>query len=439
MSSSSWLKSGTYSLLGYGAQMGLGFAAFLVLIRLMPEREFGVWALFLTLTAFAEMGRMGLTQNATIKFCVEEKESAGAVISAGFVLNTLATLIISATLLLLSIPLRDLWSAPELTGLLWWYLPFALVEGSARFIDFVHISHNDFRGVFWSKLTYGAVLLAAILLLWQRSGGVDIHYLPILQLVAAVPSLLVNILHEPWRLRRGPLEWAWVKRIFHFGKYVLGTNFSSMFFNKTDIMMVGYFLSPTAVAMYNVATRITNYMEVPMTSIAQAVYPHIASANQHTGPAAVARLYEWSVGLLLATLLPLAVFVLLLSRPLVVLLAGEPYAGAAPLLNILVIGMLAKPWGRLFGITLDAIGRPRLNFALLFTSLFANVALNILLIPRYGIEGAAMASLISMWAMILAGQVIISRILPVRQAAVWKAVWAFYRRPRAALRFRDEG
>jgi O-antigen/teichoic acid export membrane protein len=425
----SWLKSGSYSLLSYGMQMGLGFIAFLLLIRLMPEREFGVWVLFLTMTSFADMGRLGLTQNAIIKFCVEQRTATGSVLTTGLLLNTLCSFVLTALLLLLSGPLGSLWSAPELTSLLWWYLPYALLEGTARYLDFAHIAHHDFRGVFWSKTAYGISLLLGIGLLWHAYGQAPLHWLPIVQVAASVPSLLTNSFYMPQRWQWGRPSLEWMGRLFHFGKYVLGTNFSSMFFNKMDIMMVGAFLTPAAVAMYNIATRITNYMEVPMTGIAQSVYPRIAGANAKGGGASVAALYERAVGLLMATLLPLALVVLLLSRPLVVLLAGEQYAEAAPLLNILIVAMLAKPWARLFGITLDAIGRPRLNFSLLLASLAVNVVFNLLLIPRLGMAGAAYASWLSIWGIAIAGQLIISRILPISQRNIWRQVWAFYRRP----------
>ncbi|MBK8043399.1 MAG: hypothetical protein IPK21_12550 [Haliscomenobacter sp.] len=61
-----WLKAGIYAMLGHGAQLGFAFLNFLLLVRIWPERDLGVWTLYTALTAFAEMARMGLTQNGTI-------------------------------------------------------------------------------------------------------------------------------------------------------------------------------------------------------------------------------------------------------------------------------------------------------------------------------------------------------------------------------------
>ncbi|MCO6488826.1 MAG: oligosaccharide flippase family protein, partial [Phaeodactylibacter sp.] len=428
-----WVKAGSYSILGYLAQLGLAFVSFLALIRMMPEYEFGVWVLFLTITSFAEMARVGLTQNAVVKFCVEQREAYGEVLTAGFFLNTASSLLLSLLLLLAGIPLGYLWSAPELMGLLWWYPAFALLHGAARFIDNVQMAHGDFKGIFWSKLAFGLVFLASIFLLRAWKGEVPLRALPALQVLASLPSLGVALLYRTDYLKPGRLEWGWVRRLFHFGKYVLGTNFSSMFFSKLDIMMVGAFLHPMAVAVYNVAARITNYMEIPMSGVAQVAYPRLAAANKEWGKGQVAHLYERMVGLLLAMLLPMAVLVLGLARPIVVFLAGEAYADAAPLLNILVVAVLAKPWGRLFGITLDAIGRPRLNFVMLLLALALNGALNLAFIPLWGVTGAALASLASMWCLLLASQLVLRRIIPIRQWNIFNRMWALYRRPMVEL------
>lgn len=431
---SSWVKSGSYSLLGYAAQLGLAFVSFLVLIRIMPEYDFGVWVLFLTVTSFAEMARLGLTQNAMVRFCVEEKAEYGRVLTAGFVLNTCCSILLSALLLLLAWPMSKLWSAPELITLLWWYLPFALIHGTARFIDNIQMADNDFKGVFWSKLAFGLSFLIAIIIVWQWKPEALLEYLPILQVITGVLSLAVSVAYRTNLLRFGRMSWSWFWRIFHFGKYVLGTNFSSMLVNKVDIMMVGAFINPMAVAMYNVATRITNYMEVPMSGIAQAVYPRIATAQSEAGGKAVAEWYERSVGLLAAILLPMAIGVVLLAEPIVVLLAGVKYAEAAPLLVVLVMAVIAKPWSRLFGITLDAIGRPQLNFKVLLAGLILNAALNLLLIPVWGVIGAAIASLLSIWAIAIFGQVLIQKIIPIRQRNILVHFWAFYRSPKMALK-----
>lgn len=427
-----WLKAGSYSTLGFLSQLGFAFVGFLLLVRMMPEHTFGVWVLFLTLTVFADMARTGLVQNAVVKFALEHPADAGRIFATGFWIYTAAGMALGVLQWVGIGWLARIWSAPELVALVGWYFPWALVHGTARYLDFVHTAHNDFKGIFWSKTLYGAAFLLGIVWMWWQ-GDASLTALAAWQVVAGVPSVLLYVGYRTDYLVWGRYSAHWGRRIFDFGKYVLGTNISSMLFNKMDIMMIGYYLNPAAVAVYNVATRITNYMEVPLSGLSQVVYPRIAMANNTGNPTAVADLYEKSIGLLVAILLPMGLGVWLLADWVVLLVAGKAYLAATPLLQILVLAVMMKPWGRLFGITLDAIGRPRLNFALLALSLLANVVLNALLIPRWGLHGAAAATSASIGLLVVSGQVLMAGILPVQQRRIWQFAWKAYTQPRQLL------
>lgn len=435
--SSSLLKSSSYSLLGYAAQLGLAFISFLLLVRAMTPYDFGVWVLFLTPTSFAEMGRIGLTQNAVVKFYIENEGQQDRILTAGLLLNTLSALALSGFLVGISIPLAHWWSAPELPRLLLWYPAIALVHGTARYFDAIHMARQDFKGIFWSKCLYGSLFIAGIIWVWWRYGTVPLMDLPLLQLLAAIPSLLLYALYRPYYLKFGKVEMTWIRKIFHFGKFVLGTNFSSMFFNKMDLMMIAFFLHPMAVGLYNVATRVTNYMEVPMSGIAQAIYPRLAQVGKEQGYQKVGALYERSVGYLLALTLPIVLVVFFLPEPIIALVAGEQYLSAAPVLSILVIAVLVKPWGRLFGITLDAIGKPKSNFYFLLAGLVLNIGLNAIFIQFWGLAGAALATLLSLWTFVIAGQFYIMRIVPIRQMEIWRRFWIFYKQPMTELRMQN--
>ena len=422
------VKEGSYALLGYLTQMGLAFASFLVLVRLLPSEEFGVWVLFLTLTSLAEMARVGLIQNGLIKFVAGNPDQAGQIQTAGLVLNTVSGQLLAWGLVVLSIPLGRLWAAPELAALMWWYPLLVLPYGTARLLDFFNMCRSDFKGIFFSKLIYGLTFLLLVAGAYYRYGALELIWLPGFQLVGAVLSLVVMLSYRPDYRMWGALRWKWFRQLFQFGKYVMGTNAGSMLFNRMDLLMIGALLTPSAVALYNVASRLTNYVEIPLSSLSQVIYPKLAAAREGDVQE-LALLYERSTALLLGVLLPPTILVILFSQPLLKLLAGPEYVAAAPVLNVLMLAVLIKPWGRMFGITLDALGHPGLNFRLLLGALVLNIVLNLCLVPAFGIIGAAWATFLSMAAGIIAGQTILGRLLPVQQVNILKDIWSFYRRP----------
>lgn len=413
MSKNSWLKAGSFSLLANIAQLGFNFLAFLVLVRMLSQDDFGIWVLYLTLTSFAEMTRMGFVQNGFVKFYTESDDRGKREwISTAFILSTLVGLAGALVLWGLSFFLADLWSADILIQIIPWYILYAFLFGSLKLTEFVQIAKQDFRGVFIANVLYGVFFLGSILYYWYFELSIELYMLIILQSIAALIALGFILLYQTSYFRFGAFNQAFFWKLFHFGKYVFGTNFSSMLFNRMDVMMLGAFINPIAVSLYNVASRVNNYMEVPMNSLAQVIYPRIAE-KQAESLAEVGKLYEKSIALLLLVTIPASIFVFIFAEPIVIILAGREYLEATLVLKILVIAGLIKPWGRLFGITLDAIGQPVLNFRMLMLSLVINIILNATLIPIMGLEGAAIATLLAIWITIILGQILLSKRLKI--------------------------
>ena len=73
MSKTNWIKKGSHSLLANIVFIGFAFLTFMLLVRIYSPKEFGIWVMYLTVTSFAEMGRIGIVQNGLIKFITSSK------------------------------------------------------------------------------------------------------------------------------------------------------------------------------------------------------------------------------------------------------------------------------------------------------------------------------------------------------------------------------
>lgn len=208
----------------------------------------------------------------------------------------------------------------------------------------------------------------------------------------------------------------------------MGTNCFSMLYNKLDVLLLGTLLSPVAVATYNVAARILNYIELPLTGLSQILYPKIAEIFYKKGNRAVAELYERTLAILLSTMIPFTIIVLIFAKYIIFSLAGDSYIGATPLLQLLLITVFPKIWGRIFGITMDAIGKPQLNFKVLVGSIFSNLLFSIIFIPLWGVRGAAWAVLFSVICNVSVGQFLLSKTIPINQVNILKQLLQFYKK-----------
>jgi len=427
MAKNYWIKQGSYSFLGNIATMGFAFITFLFLVRVLSKDEFGVWVLYLTVTSFAEMARQGFVQNGLISFCTQNKDDYNEIITAGLVLNIVTGLIGAFIIAVIANWLGSIWEVEELPLLLWLYPIYVATHGTYMVLVFIQNANQKFKGILIANAIYGAINFSLVVGYWFYYENIVLSHLIFIQCIAGSVTILYTVITAKSMFTFGKLTKRWLTKLFHYGKYVFGTNFSSMLLNKMDIIMIGYFISPIAVATYNVASRMNNYIEVPMNSIASIVFPNISERYKEEGIDAVRYLYERSTGLMLAILIPAVVGVVIMAKPIILILAGKEYLAAVPVLIILTCMAIVKPWGRLFGITLDATGNPKVNFKMLLLSLLINVITNLILIPIFGMKGAAWATLLSVVVTIGIGQIVVYRMFQVKFYHAFIYMFRFYK------------
>ncbi len=424
-----WIKSGIYTLLTNGSMLVFGFLSFLALVRILPQKQFGIWVLYLTVITFAEIARNGITQNALVKFLAGGKvENYREIVTASLLIN-IFTGFVGLTIVFVVAPvLGRIWAAPELTRLLWLYSVYILFYIPLTFLQFLSMANLDFGTRFKSILTYQATNFGLIVGIYLLNGKLKVIQLPLIQAGAALAALIVTIFSAKKYIKlQRRINWQWVRKLFHFGKYVLATNFSSMLFNRMDTMMLGYFLNPVSVAIYNIPTRIGNYVEVPMNSLASIVFPQAAIKAREQTLDSVRYLYERSVGVILAMILPLAILIAIFAKEIVLLIAGEKYLAAVPILRLFALLTAIKPFGRQGGSILDSIGYPNYNFYTLLTSLVINFVLNWYFIIHYGIIGAVFGTMLAVLSGTIIQQFILVRLIKIKPYHPFIYIWATYR------------
>lgn len=165
---------------------------------------------------------------------------------------------------------------------------------------------------------------------------------------------------------------------------------------RVDQVMLGQMADPHELGVYAAAVRVAEIWYFIPAAIVASVFPNIVKAksvNDDEFHARIQKLYKLLAFLGYAVAIPMS----FLSGFVVTLLFGEAYSGAGPMLVVLI-------WSGIFinlsiarGSYLMAMNWP---WVLLFASVvcaLANIALNLVLIPKFGGMGAATASLLSYW------------------------------------------
>lgn len=424
-----WLRSGFFTFMQRLGALLFGFGSFFFLVRGVSKEEFGAWALFLSLTTILELGKNGLIQNALVKFlAADDLGQDSAIISASLFLNCALSLLMGAVLAVAA-PWLAVWlNTPVLENMLYWYLiSLALLVPFSQF-SFVQQANFDFKGIFFSNIFRQGILFFYILGVFVAGGSYNLEVLIIIQAAGLAIGTIVSYFYSrKYFSLSTTIDWAWVATLFHYGKYVFGTNISSMVVKSTDQIMLGVIAGPVPVASFNMASRVNNFVEVPTFTMASIVFPKSSQHSGQGGEMAVKRLYEKSVGAILAVLLPVVIVIILFPEFIILVMAGKDYLDSAFLLQLVVFYCLFIPFSRQFGTIMDSVGKPEVNFGLICGLAVLNIVLNYFLIQELGAPGAAIATLISYSLGFVANQYILYKVLKVNTWMVFVYMAEFYR------------
>lgn len=427
-----WLKAGFLSFSERMSMMLFGFGSLWILLRLLSKGDFGVWVLFVTTAAIVEVARIGLLQNALVKYLATAKEEDyGKIMTASLILNITLALLTILGLLAMAEWLSIWWNSPELKRLLYWYAITTLMLIPLHQFNFIQQANLQFSGIFWGNFLNKGIFFAFVLGFYLLGQDVALEWLAMVQIVAAGLGAVVSG-GFAWRFLRfsKKLDSKWVMELFHYGKYVFGTNLSTMLYKSIDKIMLGSLSvsSTVAVAVYELAIRITNLAEVPTFSMAAVVFPQSARRALEEGKEGTKLLYEKSVGAILAFIIPSVVFVMIFADWIVWIVAGEQYLDAVPVLQWTMLYGLFVPFAVQFGTILDSTGRPQINFYFTMGGAILNVILNYWFISQYDLIGAVYGTLSTYIITFIGMQWLLNHYFDIRAYRVFYYAIDFYKR-----------
>lgn len=404
----------------------------MLLFRGLSKSDFGYWVAFLTIVAILEVGRIGLLQNALVKYLTTcEKEDYGKIITASVILNVLLTAVIVATLYFVG-PLICIWlNAELLIPLVKIYCLTTVCLIPYFQFNFIQQSNLDFKGIFWSSFSKQGLMFCYVLFLFLFASEISLTQLAVFQIITACVGSFVSF----WFARKylsfnKEIDWDWVEKLFHFGKYVFGTNLSTMLYKSIDKMMLLAIpvAGPVAVAIYEAAIKVTNFTDVPTFSMANILFPQSAKRLKEGGKVEVKKLYEKAVGAILTIMVPCIIGVMILSEWIIGILAGSEYFEAANLLRWTILYGLFMPFAVQFGTVLDSMGKPKINFYFTLGSMLLNIALNYYFITRYGVYGAAFGTLMTYAITFVFMQALLYKELNIKAYRAFYYMFEFYKK-----------
>jgi len=406
-----------------------GFLTIFFLARMISKADIGIWVLFTSVTAILEMVRVGFIRNPFITHLVSAEDAQKEkIVTASFVLHCALALAISVVIMAAAVPLSKFWNADELVPLFFVYALNNLVYIPFHHFEYIQQAQLKFKGIFVSNIFRLGLLSVYIIAKFIIQDTPTLLELAVVQLVASVISCFVAYSFVKTSIRySGTVDRKLIFELFHYGKFTLGTNISSMFVKNTDSWMIGRMISTAGVAIYNPAIRLSNLVEVPTVAIAGVFFPQVAQRLRDEGKQGVCDIYTRSVSLILALTLPMVLPLYIFAELAITLIFGSEYIEAATILRVTLFYTLIIPFNRQFGTVMDGTKNPKINFYLLVLVAVLNIVFNFIFLMRFGVIGSAFATLLSYGIVFILNQIILYNKFGINTLHVFREIIAWYR------------
>jgi stage V sporulation protein B len=401
--------------------MLFGFLITVLLGRYLGADDLGLYRMVSTLQIIAMLFAAVGIPAAVIKYVAEDKEDRkkiNSIVSSGVITSLLLGIIFSVLFYVSSGIFEELFKMQGLSSLLKILspvFPFTLVGGVL--LGFL----NGLREMkkYGSATIIQSVLMiiVSVLLIYLGFGVAGVIIGVVLASVGWCLYLLLitrnyfDVTFEGYASN--------TKEMLKFGVQIFAANAINLVNYQADIVMIGYFLTATDVGYYAVAVGLSRFFWLIPQAVQAITYPATSEYWSKNNQSALQVMIDKSMKYTACALFPIGLGIGFFANEVITLIYGDAFIHAVLPLQILVVGTVVYGVVRAIGGSATAMGRPDIGLKIVGISATTNIALNILLIPIYGISGAAVATTVSLLVSSLLGTVVTIKYLNVKIDLKW--------------------
>jgi O-antigen/teichoic acid export membrane protein len=165
--------------------------------------------------------------------------------------------------------------------------------------------------------------------------------------------------------------------------------------HSSDRYMLSYSLGVAATGVYSVANGISNYASLFLMPLGIVLYPTISKAYDEENQDECKNYLKYSFKYLMMIAIPSAVGLSVLANPLLQILTTPEFSSGSAVVPFLASGAVFYCIYQMCIYVIHMVGKTHITVRLLGGAAVLNIFLNMILIPRMGMVGAALATLIA--------------------------------------------
>ncbi len=359
--------------------------------RYLGPEQFGILSYAQSFVGiFAALSSLGLN-DIIIRELVKNQDKRNLILGSSFGLQTLGSTIIML-LLTISIYYND--NEPLTNRII-------IILGLLTFINSFNVIasyfHSQVKSKFYAMAGLVGVIISALLKVYLILGNYSLIYFVYVlafDVIFLVSGLIWFYSKSGESLLRWKFSWSIAKDLLKDAWPLILSGIIISIYMKIDQVMIKEFLGNGEVGQYSAAVRLSEAWYFIPTIICSSLFPAIINAKLKDDTLymdRLQRLYNLMVVLGAVIILP----VLTLSDWMIQLLYGEAFQRSAGVLDIHILGSVFVFLGVANQKWFISENYQAYNIICLGAGMLVNIVLNVIMIPKMGIMGAAYATLIS--------------------------------------------
>lgn len=401
-----------WSFLTKGISLILFLITNVILARMLGVEKFGTWSFFLSIMTsiffISYFGINGSTRRFVAKY--NETDSLKNVLLSSiklrFFLSSIFTFIFLFTYKYIAFFLNK----PELESLFLYGIPLIFLSGFVDFFKSVFMGLYRIKYVFFVNICeFGFKFILVILfLLFSNTLASVISSFTVSLLITSLLGIYLFYFNFYKDLKKDNRQFT--KQILNYSLPLIWLNIGFIALTEIDTIMIGIFSTLEEVGIYAVAKQI--FLKLPHISLAivMGAMPIFAKLNNSNKKELKRKLYN-ILKLNSIIFIVITIIIVFLSPFFIPLIFGEEYIRSVLSLQILSFFLFGFTNSIIFGFFLDYVGRAKLRAINITITIIINIVLNILLIPKYGATGAAIATSVSYLPYVILNWIEVRKIL----------------------------
>ncbi|MFA5128589.1 MAG: flippase [Patescibacteria group bacterium] len=193
-------------------------------------------------------------------------------------------------------------------------------------------------------------------------------------------------------------------------------------YSYLDSVLLSKMVGDIAVGFWSVAYKLTYAFQFIPMAFAAAVFPAM-SAYYVSDKTMLRKTFERVLFYLAILALPIAFGIFSLAEPLVLKIYGASYIPSILPLQVAIFAVVFIFLNYPVSSLLNATDRQMANTTILGISMFVNVVLNVILIPRFSYLGAAISTVISHTLLFILGLIFVGRVVDYNKKFIFGALF----------------